>query len=265
MAYHISATKLQAYQRCPKAYYFRYERKIKSPGFFGSTALGIALHKTLAYIYGNWHYLEPLPSRDWIDHCWSLYQTQLNPSQIEQGREILRQYYDSFIATLTALHQPLAVEGKIQTRLTIENVEFNLTGRYDRLDWLDDGLELIDYKSGKEKKELDSAEIDLQIGLYYLALEEKYKKSLKRLSLIYLRTGEKVSFEATDEHKQLVKATIGKIALQLRYDCQWEPVPEAKKCQTCSYSSYCSAVTENPLPLPDYAKPERDLQLVLGF
>lgn len=193
-----------------------------------------------------------------------MYHTKLNPSQIEEGREILRKYYDSFIATLTALHQPLTVEGRIQTRLAIENIEFNLTGRFDRLDWLDDGLELIDYKSGKERKELDSAEIDLQIGLYYLALEEKYKKSLKRLSLLYLRTGEKVSFDTTDAHKQLVKATIGKIALQLRYDCQWEPAPGAK-CQTCSYSCYCSAVTENPLPLPDYAKPECELQLVLGF
>ncbi len=264
MAYHVSAAKLQTYQRCARSYYFRYERGIKSPGFFGSTALGTALHKTLAHIYGDWHYLEPLPSRDWIDRCWSQHQTGLNPSQIEEGQEILRQYYNSFIANLTALHQPLAVEGRIQTRLPIENVEFTLTGRYDRLDWLDDGLELIDYKSGRERKELDPAEIDLQIGLYYLALEEKYKTSLKRLSLLYLRTGETVSFDASDTHKQQVKATLDKIALRLRADCQWEPAP-GKQCRACTYARYCSAVTENPEPLPEDAKPERELQLVLGF
>lgn len=264
MAYHVSAAKLQAYQRCARAYYFRYERGIPSPGFFGSAVLGTALHKTLAQIYGDWHYLEPIPGRDWIDRCWSQHQTGLNTSQIEEGREILRHYYDSFIASQTAVRKPLAVEGRIQTRLSVENVEFAIAGRYDRLDWLDDGLELIDYKSGKERKELAPAEIDLQIGLYYLALEEKYQKSLKRLSLLYLRTGETVSFEATDAHKQLVKATIDKIALRLRAESEWEPAP-GKQCRTCSYAPYCSAVTENPEPLPDAAKPERDLQLVLDF
>lgn len=105
------------------------------------------------------------------------------------------------------------------------NLEFAIAGRYDRLDYLDDGLELIDYKSTKEIKLPKEDEIDLQIGLYYLALEQRYRQSLRKLSLIYLRTGEKVSFDATPEHKQLVETVIGKIAWQLRTDCEWKPQP----------------------------------------
>jgi len=63
----------------------------------------------------------------------------------------------------------------------------------DRIDYLEDGLELIDYKSTKEVKLPDPAEIDLQIGLYYLALEQRYRSCLQRLSLLYLRSGEKLS------------------------------------------------------------------------
>ncbi|MEO1134339.1 MAG: PD-(D/E)XK nuclease family protein, partial [Cyanobacteria bacterium J06639_1] len=66
MAYHLSATKLQTYHRCPQAYYFRYERKVPAPGFFGSLALGTALHKALAKIHGDWHYAAPLPEWDWL-------------------------------------------------------------------------------------------------------------------------------------------------------------------------------------------------------
>ncbi|MEM9568736.1 MAG: PD-(D/E)XK nuclease family protein [Cyanobacteria bacterium P01_E01_bin.34] len=67
-----------------------------------------------------------------------------------EGQRILRRYFDNFIATRATLHRPLGVESRIQGRLQVENIEFSLNGRYDRLDWLDDGLELIDYKSNRE-------------------------------------------------------------------------------------------------------------------
>jgi len=57
-----------------------------------------------------------------------------------------------------------------------------LTGRYDRLDCLEDGVELIDYKSAKQAALPEPAEIDLQLGLYHLALEQVYQQSLRRLS-----------------------------------------------------------------------------------
>ncbi|MDV2992500.1 MAG: hypothetical protein N4J56_002154 [Chroococcidiopsis sp. SAG 2025] len=147
MAYQISATKLQTYHRCPQAYQFRYELGLKNNAFFGSAALGTALHQTLALVYGNWHYQEPLPRMDWMLDCWRQRSTSLSPAQAEDGKQILETYYQNFIASKTAIHKPLAVEGKIQASLQVASLEFALTGRYDRLDYLDDGLELIDYKS----------------------------------------------------------------------------------------------------------------------
>ena len=68
------------------------------------------------------------------------------------------------------LRRPIAVEGRIQGQLQAEGVEFRLSGRYDRLDALEDGLELVDYKSTRNPKRPDPNLIDLQMGLYYLAL-----------------------------------------------------------------------------------------------
>jgi putative RecB family exonuclease len=264
MPYSLSAAKLQTYKRCPRAYYFRYERKIEGAAFFGSAVLGTSLHQALAQVYQDWHYQDPIPRMDWIEHCWSLQIRDLTPSQISEGRSILRRYYYSFIANESAMRRPVAVEGRIQGKLQAENLEFVLSGRYDRLDYLDDGLELIDYKSAKEIESVNSEEVDLQIGLYYLALEQHYQRNLKRLSLLYLRTGEKVSFAATPEHRQRVKEVICNLALELRQDQRWLPAIN-ERCDRCTYARYCPAMRADPDPLPEDAKPEAGLQLVLSI
>ncbi|WP_449420924.1 RecB family exonuclease [Phormidium nigroviride] len=262
MPYPLSATKLQDYHRCPKSYYFKYERGLKTKAFFVSPALGKALHAALAKIYWDWHYLDPLPKMTWINQCWESVSSLLSSELQASGAEILNTYYCQFIAPLISLRKPLAVEGKIQATLNLCNVDFKITGRYDRLDWLEDGLELIDYKSTKTMPAFDPDEIDLQIGLYYLALEQKYHQSLKQMSLLYVQLGEEIVFEATPEHKQQVEATIGELAVQLRTDSEWQPNP-GKQCTKCTYTRYCPAVTDPPDPLPEGAKEQSHLQLSL--
>ncbi|MDZ4878173.1 MAG: hypothetical protein CLLPBCKN_007608 [Chroococcidiopsis cubana SAG 39.79] len=164
--------------------------------------------------------MRSLARQHWEQHC-----NNLSPTQVEEGKQMLHTYYQNFIASEVAIHQPLAVEGKIQASLQVANLEFAIAGRYDRLDYLGDGLELIDYKSTKEVKPPSEDEIDLQIGLYYLALEQRYRQSLRKLSLIYLRTGEKISFDASSNHKQRLEDVIGELAWQLRTDCEWKPQP----------------------------------------
>jgi putative RecB family exonuclease len=264
MAYHLSAAKLQTYDRCPQAYYFRYERGLSSAPFYNSALLGTALHQALAQIYRDWHYQNPLPDLAWIDGCWEQQLQGLSPMQVNEGRTILRQYYQNYIAGLPALQRPLAVEGKIQGHLQVENLEFVLTGRYDRLDLLEDGLELIDYKSSKELEERSLSETNLQLGLYYLALEQKYAKSLKRLKLIFLRINKEICYEVTPDHKQEVQTLISNLALRLRTDQTWEPAP-TEHCLKCGYARYCPAMQSHPDPLPEAAKPAPGLQLTLSL
>jgi putative RecB family exonuclease len=265
MTYHLSASKLQTYSRCPKSYHFRYELGLRSASFFGAAGLGTALHKTLEQIYGDWHYQAPLPEYEWIESCWLKNSIALTMPQVQEGREILQTYYQLYMVEAGKITKPLALESRIQGTFLAENVEFTLTGRCDRLDWLDDGLELIDYKSAKAVKLPDPEEVDLQIGLYYLALEQRYHQSLKQLSLIFLRSGEKVVFPASEARIQKVRETIGEIALRLRSDRQWQPC-KGDHCKRCSYARYCSAVKDNPDPLPEEEiKPKQQLQLTLSL
>ena len=43
-------------------------------------------------------------------------------------------------SVIASLKKPLAVEGKINTLVSFHNVEFKINGRYDRLDWFEDGF-----------------------------------------------------------------------------------------------------------------------------
>ena len=264
MPYQISATKLQSYSRCPYAYYLRYERRLTRNDFFGSAVLGTALHQALAMVHRDWHYQDAVPDLQWVQRCWEEHSIGLTPTQIEDGRVILEGYYEKFILNTPSLRQPLAVEGRIQAFLQVESLEFCITGRYDRIDYLKDGLELIDYKSNRDLKVPESDEMDLQIGLYYLALEQTYHQSLKYLTLLFLRTGEKVRYRATRRHKKQVQAVISNLAVRLRHDETWEPTP-GKQCDRCAYSRYCSAVTTDPAPLPTTVSATPELQLALGL
>ncbi len=59
----------------------RYELGLKTATFFGSTALGTALHQALAQSYRDWHYEDPLPKLDWLHHCWEQNSKALSPDQ----------------------------------------------------------------------------------------------------------------------------------------------------------------------------------------
>jgi putative RecB family exonuclease len=264
MVYQLSATKLQTYQRCPYAYYLRYERRVESKSGFGSAALGTALHQTLARCHQDWHYQEARPDWNWFSKSWDRCTEGLTNQQIREGREILEHYYQQVIVKAGRFQQPLAVEGKIQATLQIENIEFQVQGRYDRIDLLPDGLELIDYKSSREVKLPAPEEIDVQIGLYYLALEQTYQQSLKYLTLLFLRSGEKVQFQASAGHKRKVKKAIAELAGQIRQDRDWQATP-GTQCSSCSYARYCAAVNRNPVEMPQAMAKLPGLQLALGL
>ena len=264
MVYPLSASRLQSYHRCPQEYYFKYERQVPSRAFFGSQALGNALHVALAKVYGDWDYSSARPEWQWLQACWAQSTERLSDNQVAEGEKILRRYFDTFITAQATMHRPLGIESRIQGQLEVENLEFRLTGRYDRLDWLEDGLELIDYKSNREISQRDPAATDLQLGLYYLALEQQYGASLKRLSFIYLRTSQVVSFDVTLDHRERVRETIADLALRLRRDDDW-PAQVGHQCDSCSYARYCSQVCDEPEPLPETEHRRTQLQLTLGF
>ncbi|MCG9890572.1 MAG: PD-(D/E)XK nuclease family protein, partial [Thermosynechococcaceae cyanobacterium MS004] len=104
---------------------------------------------------------------------------------------------------------------------------------------------------------------DIQLGLYAIALQQVYQQSLKRVSLVFLRAGETLSFEVNDNHQQKVRSLIAELALRLRADDEWVP-KVGGHCDRCGFAQYCAAKTQKPEPLPEGERKLRLVQLALA-
>ena len=80
------------------------------------------------------------------------------------------------------------------------------------------------------------------------------------MTLLFLRTGERVTYEATDRHREQVQAVVDELAQRLLEEDEWESRC-GKQCAQCSYARYCSAVTQQPEAA---VQKERKLQLCLS-
>lgn len=111
-------------------------------------------------------------------------------------------------------------------------------GKLDRVDNVDDGtLEIIDYKTGKEKGD------NLQLIMYTFLVEGIYGKKVSRATYIYLKSGRRVSVEPAEdlraETKRHIIDTVDKIA-----DTKEFKPNISKLCGYCDYLPFCPAKEE---------------------
>ncbi|MEM9944885.1 MAG: hypothetical protein AAF810_02345 [Cyanobacteria bacterium P01_D01_bin.36] len=61
------------------------------------------------------------------------------------------------------------------------------------------------------------------------------------MTLLFLRTGDRVSYEANEAHKQQVQAVIGELTQRLREEENWQP-RFGEQCDRCQYPNTSSTV-----------------------
>ncbi len=261
----LSATRLTTFSRCPRAYYFRYEQK--APGKpMKAALLGRSIHEALAQFH-QWPGWRGMPSLAVLQEAWVASAGTLSEAQENEGWQLLRTYYQKFVEPLDQWREPLATEGRLEGSLQAGPVEFKLGGRYDRLDALRSNhkkgggaaLAVTDYKTSRTVLAPDQLAVDIQMGLYQIALNQRYQGSLTQVNHLYLRTGDIVQFESHEEQQVVVKAKIQSLARALIEDKAFVP-KEGEHCRTCAYRKFCPAICERPEALP---KQTRSLQLSL--
>ena len=260
MVYKLSASKLKYYNTCPQAYYFKYERKLKDKGSFAQPDLGIALHDALASFYEDWHYCEPIPPQSRLHDAWGNVVQKLTPNHQAEGWRRLQLYYQRFILEPGVMVKPLGIEQWVKSTVFVDNIEFELRGRYDRLDMTEGRLTLIDYKSGSPPRSLD--DLDLQLGFYDWILEGIYQHSLTEWQLIYLKTGELISYPVTDEHRAMSRELMANLAQAIKSDQEWTPCP-GDHCDKCSFKIHCPVWNSEPIPLPEETRQAKPVQFSL--
>jgi len=252
----LSVTALNTYLECP--YKFKLDKLLKVPHSKKShLAFGTAVHSALEGFYRELIDTGHLPSQDSL---LKLFESALtrevltnidHQTRLTQGREVLAAYYDFF---QDDFHPPLFLEKFARVHLG----DITLTGKIDRVEWLDQAdrtIRVIDYKTGKGKTKgqiegttKDSrGDLKRQLVFYKLLIDldrrlknitfgeaeldfvsvpaDKNKSGRHRLS---------VTTEEVDTLKEVIKEVMADIKA-LKFPRTSDPKP----CATCDFRDHC--------------------------
>jgi len=248
----FSFTQIAAFKKCPLQYKFAHILKIpvlgKGPMSFGKT-----IHNTLERflklvlerhgssqknLFGDKNGKEKnlstkeelldIYKEEWID---SWYEGKWQKDKYyKQGQESLLNFYNKFIKDKPAVQ---SLEQDFNAKIS----GITMKGKIDRIDKIEGGVEIIDYKTGKSKEELRS-EDKIQLLLYQIAARDVLGLKPKKLTYYYLDDNKELSF--IGEEKDLVKLedNIAKAIAKIK-GSNFEATPNLHVCKYCDYKDIC--------------------------
>lgn len=150
----------------------------------------------------------------------------------ELGRKSLMQIYAD---TERELPKPRYLEQDF----TLKIQDILMKGRIDRIDEVEGGYEIIDYKTGTPKTTLDTA-AKRQLIIYALAAEECFEPPLNvvRVTYHYLTDNSKVSFTPSQKEKDAVKQLIIDCVARMR-ESDFTATPDVMTCKYCDFKEIC--------------------------
>ncbi len=238
----LSSSAVENYRKCPQQYAFSYLWSLKE-GPRAALSFGSVMHTTVK------RFLEQLKKGSLLpfEEVQRIYETEWSSAGYEDayqeaeykkdGLEQLRVFYASIVA-----EAPNILEQEKAFELPLEN-DVILVGRMDQVNSLGRGdVEIVDYKTGKPKKEADVRK-GLQLSIYALAAREIFEWNPVRLVFHYLQDNS--ALVTTRDAKQIAdtEKIIQEIAADIR--AKHFPAKPGFACRSCAYALICPAHEES--------------------
>ncbi|MFC1722207.1 PD-(D/E)XK nuclease family protein [Patescibacteria group bacterium] len=230
----LSYSQIDTYKNCPLKYKYQYVLKIPT---MPSHALsyGITIHDTLR----DFHQKLLFSKNITLENLLETYKNNWQPlgylneehrqHRYTEGKKLLENYYEKHKDEKI---KPLELEKSFN--LKINGIRFY--GRIDRIDSLEDGVEIIDYKTGATKSQKD-VDKDDQVAFYAIAAKEALNLNPKKLTYYFVDSGEKVSTSRTDAQLTEKKVEVQKVIENIE-EGKFEPKP-GMHCTWCDYKEIC--------------------------
>ncbi|TFG35727.1 MAG: PD-(D/E)XK nuclease family protein [Parcubacteria group bacterium] len=259
---HFSYSQLAAFEKCPLQYKFNFILKvpIKGKAVF---SFGKTMHNTFysflketsegnknnqGDLFGfqekkskktkkesslKMEDLLDIYEKNWIGEWYE------NKSQKEEyyklGKKIVKDFYQDFIKNppkILKVNDSFALEMPFNLKIG----EHTLYGVIDRIDEIEGGVAIIDYKTGKSKEKLMPEDKE-QLLIYQIAAEEIFKVRPKELIYSYLNDGKKASFLGSDKEKENLKEKIKQEIEEIKKS-NFDPTP-GWQCGFCDFKEIC--------------------------
>lgn len=211
----LSASRIDAYDRCPMKYMFQYVWNVRG-GPSAQKTFGNVMHSTIREFVGEMRKGSAVP----FEEVLAIYERQWSSAgfpdeyQQEEYRKAGRDQLEAF--HLSCQDMPPSVlyqEKKFELPLDHDVV---VTGRMDQVNRLSaDEVEIVDYKTGMPRDEKKAAE-NLQLSIYALAASEVLGLEPARLVLYNLTDNQAVATTRDAKALASAKEKIADVADQIR-------------------------------------------------
>lgn len=244
----FSFSQLAAYDVCPLQYKFAFILKIPAPADKPSLIFGRVMHNIF------YDFLKPLS--DGLQP--SLFQKEQTNSEVlsltrlknilkerwvDDGYESVEQrtdYRQKAEKAIISFHQeitnnqplPLFLEKSFSFKIGGEIIK----GAIDRIDKVEGGVEVVDYKTGKAKQKLEWKD-KRQLILYQLFLEEVLQIKVLSLKYYYVEDGSFLGFSPSDKEKEKLKLEVNAQIKAIK-ERLFLPKPSTM-CKFCDFNNIC--------------------------
>jgi DNA helicase-2/ATP-dependent DNA helicase PcrA len=238
----LSPSAVTNYRKCPQQYLFGYLWSLEE-GPRGTMTFGRVIHDTIKRSLAELRKGRKLP----FPEVQGIFEAEWKSAGFEDAYQE-GEYKKDGLEQLQVFHAamlqsfPEILEQEKVFELPMEN-NVVITGRMDQVNALGrNDVEIVDYKTGKPKKDLD-ARRDLQLSIYAIAAREIFDWNPVRLVFHYLQNNQVQA--TTRDEKQLNEAQkiIQEVAADIRSG-QFPPKP-GYFCRNCAYKPICPAHEES--------------------
>ncbi len=235
---YFSFTQLRAFESCPLQYKLAHILKIPVRGK-AVFSYGKTIHDTLCEFLKEtkkrltFKDLLLIYKKEWIDDWYE--SKEQKEEYFKFGKKALKVFYTKSLKTKPSI---LFIEGgpALEQVFNLKIGGETFIGKIDRIDKVKNGIELIDYKTGRVSDKLKAKDKE-QLLIYQIAAEEVFKLVPKKLTYYYLDGGKKLSFLGSEtekeEQRQKIISQIKKIK-----NSNFLPTP-GWQCKTCDFKDIC--------------------------
>ncbi|HEY3269240.1 MAG TPA: PD-(D/E)XK nuclease family protein [Armatimonadota bacterium] len=233
----LSPTKISAWMRCPRFYWFLYVKKYKRRPH-GALSLGASLHRSMEIVHAG-------PERPDIEELLVQFQqswsgagfatAEEERAGFAAGQEMLRRY-------VSEAPPPGEVPQVIlqEKMLRQDRGHYILTGRIDRLDEFADGtLDIVDYKSGRSGVTEEQVRADVGLMAYETMVRHHFPGRPVRVAIHALRPNIRVTVLRTPEESAAVAELLDDVARAIAGEAAFQGVNIESTCVGCDFESWC--------------------------
>jgi len=169
--------------------------------------------------------------------------------EIDFGRAALAQL-ETFASNFDTTVEPLAREQWVSTRLP-NGIE--LFGKIDRVDRFEDGIAVVDYKTGRHQIDQDDLPGEPAAQVYLLAAEHTFGLPVRLVRFIYLATGTDVRWYPEREDVPAIGESLTALTSSIQKADNF-PASPGEQCRWCPFALRCP--DRGHVELSDLASPE---------